>query len=1242
MKRLASLVLIFLTVASMPAFGQATRGSLTGVVVDSQGAAVSGASVTVKNVATGETFSTMSNAQGAFVFPSLPVGRYSIVVEGSGFKRFEAQDIVIEVSIPAKVDVQLEVGSITEEVTVTGVQEVVNTVSPVLTNVIDRRQILDLPLPTRNPIDLARLQAGIAVPGTNTRQATVAGLRGSSTNITQDGINVMDNTVKTDSFFAISAPSVEATSEFSVSVGTIGSDSGRGVAQVRIVTPSGTNEFHGSVFWFHRNDNLNANTFFNNLTGTPRNIELQNRFGFRASGPFIIPKLYDGRNRSFWFFAYEGFREPFSVTRNRTVLTPEARRGIFRYIGADGRLTSVNLLQIGNAGALNPITMGLINSTPEPNNTLVGDGLNTAGFIFNVKGLNKNDRISLRVDQVLVEKSRLGSHKLEFVFHRGWFDLTPDTFNGLEAPFPGGIDAFQSSTRTTTAAAIQSTFGASATNEVRFGTQRAPVGFLRKAPPAEPFFISFSGITNIQNQFMSQGRNTTVYHFTDNFSLVKGGHTFRMGGEAQSITFHNFNDAGIFPTVFLGTNSANPNGIVTSRFPNLPAGATGQAIVSRASAVFNNITGWLGSAQQTFNVVSPTSGFVPGATRTRPIRQRDISIYFMDQWKVRRNLTFNYGLRWEYITVPTVLNGLVLQPINGPEGLFGISGPGNLFNPGVLKGTAPTVLDFVGGKTGRKLYNNDWNNFAPFIGFAYSPKFSAPLLRWIFGSEAGQSSIRAGFSISYLRDGMTVFNNAMGVGTANPGLTQTTANSTPTGVLTAAGVPVPIPTFKVPRTDLENFQLNPNNGLWAFDPNLRTPYVQQWSLGIERELPGRMAIEIRYVGNHAVKLYRANDFNEVNIFENGFLQEFLNAQKNLAINLQAGVASFAPGRPGTVPLPILSTLFARLPAASGFSNSTFITQLQVGNVGAMASTLAFSPTYAANRANLPPNFFVANPNAAFARLLDDTSYSFYNSLQVELRRRLSRGLFFQADYTFSKAITDSEGSQSNLESYRTLRNLKLDRHRASFDQTHRFVSNFIYELPFGKGRRFLSGLTGPLGKILEGWQVQGIINWQTGQPIFIFSNRSTFNSFNPGLNPAVLLGIDFEELRRNTGVFRTGDGVFFINPALLNIVKDPRTGQIQSITPKEGLLGAPEPGKFGNFPRNGLNSPRFFQTDLSVLKRTSFSESGYVEFRVELFNAFNNPNFAIDSFAFDSTNFGRITGLAGNPRIIQIGLRVNF
>jgi hypothetical protein len=1255
MKRLSSVVgafILLLTLANLSIFAQSTVGSLSGLIRDPSGAAIVAAKVTLRNLATNEEFRAVTNSQGAFVFPQVVPGRYSATVEATGFKKEDVTGITIEVSQPSKIDLTMEVGAVSEEVTVTGeAQEIINSTSPTLSKTINAKQVQDLPLLNRNPLDLARLQAGLAVNGTDVRNASVQGLRGNATNVTQDGINAMDNFVKGSSFFAISSPSLNATSEFSITVGTVGSDAGRGVAQVTLVTPSGSNQFHGGIFYQHRNDALNANTFFNNATGTPKAILKQHFFGVSASGPLWLPKIYDGRDKSFWFFSYEGFREPFSVTRNRTVLSDEAKTGIYRYVGANGQIQAVNLLTLGNFHSLDPLTTAKFNAMPSANNDICGacDQLNLRGFRYNVPGTDPSDRYNGRFDQQLFNSEKWGSHRVEFVYHYGAFLLTPDTFNGLEAPFPGGVNAGQASTRTLWSTALHSTFGARMTNEARLGFQGAPVGFIRQSFPTQPIIVQGSGTTNFDNTFLSQGRNTIVWQGVDNFSYVRGAHTFKMGADIQVVSAISTNDAGIVQSITLGTNNANPDGIANSAFPNLPAGAAGTAIANTGRAIYRDLVGMLSSSSRTLNVTSPDSGFVPGATRSREFKYNDLSFYIQDAWRFKRNLTLNFGTRYEYEGVPSLPDGLGLQVTNFND-IFGISGPGNLFKPGVTQGNPSATLDFVSGNSGRPLYNKDWNNFAPFVGFAWSPSFEHGPMRWVFGSE-GRSSIRGGYSISYLQDGFTVISNALGTGTTNPGLIQTTANTVPTGVLTSAGVSLPSPTFKVPITSAENFAINSGNGLWAIDPNLRTPYVQQWSFGIEREITPNTAIEIRYAGNHAVKIYRAVDYNEVNIFENGFLQEFLNAQNNLAIfrahNPNCTVCNFGnTGLGGQVNLPILTTLFGS-PTSGVFTNSGFVTNLDQNNIGAFASTLAFSPSFINTRKNLAPNFFVANPNAAFARVLDNASFSKYNSLQIEIRRRFSHGLQFQANYTLSHTLNDGTGTinnQSTLQSFRTLRNLRLDYQNSVQDQRHRFVANVVYDLPFGSGRRFLNNAWSPLRKTIEGWTLGTIVSWQTGTPFYFNSNRSTFNAANPGLNPAQLLGMTFDDFKKHIGVFRTPVGVFFVDPALLNIVTNPTTGALVSARLKDGILGAPAPGTFGNFPLNSLYGPHFSQTDFSLVKRTYIKERTNVEFRVIAFNAFNHENFAYGGNTFDSSSFGRITGDATGaiPRQISFSVGLNW
>lgn len=1248
--------------------GQVTTGTINGSVQDQQEAVVAGATLTIRNKDTGLERSATSTDSGAFIFPQMPPGSYTLTVEARGFKRAIVPNVLVAIGQTSGLNLTLETGELTEQVTVTsGVQEVINTTSPSVTNVINTKQIVDLPLGNRNPVELAGLQAGIAVVGTDVRGASVSGLRQTAVNLTQDGINAMDNFVKTSSFFAITTPSLNSTSEFSITTGTVGSDSGRGAAQVNLVTKGGSNDFHGGGFLQIINNWTDGNTWFNNFNGTPKPILRQHYDGFDIGGPVYIPRfgeggpsLYSGKDKAFFFFSYERFVQSDSRSRNRTVLTQEARNGIFRYTSG-GVLRTVNLLTQASVPfhTLNPLMTGHLAQIPLPNNDsgCGGDGFNISCFTFNANQLTSNDKYVFRYDHQLLKDTGLGSHKVEFVYSKVVTRTFPDvTTNGIEAPFPGGVNGFQASTRNLVTPALVSTFGDRVTNVFRYGRQWAPVDFNRDQPQLVPFLSLPGVLTNYDNTFLPQPRNTIVNQFTDTLSWVKGDHLWKMGGDWQNVIGISLNDAGIVQLNQLGPVNANPantSGLTIAT--NLPGASA--ANLTAANTVYGTIVGLLGTSSQTLNVQTPTSGFVPGFTRDRQVQGKDLALFVQDQWRVKSNLTLSFGVRWDYMGVPTVPNGLAIQPAVF-DSIWGVSGKDNLFNPTAAPGSQTAgvaSLQFVSGETGIPLYKNDWNNFAPFVGFAYSPQFNSGPLHFLFG-EAGRSSIRAGYSMSYLHDGVTTFTNLLGTGNTNPGLIQA-ANTSPLsgvtpntnqlrGQLTAAGVPLNFPAFKIPITDRENFLTNVNSGLWTADPNLRAAYVHQWNFGIEREIFKNTALELRYVGNYAPNTWRAYNINEVNIFENGFLPEFINAQKNLAAR---GGTSFAPGCAGCVPLPIFDKFFNGLSGGNGYTNSAFITNLTNNNVGGFANTLAFGSVYRANRESvalgLPGNFFVANPNAAFVNILSNDSKSNYHAMEIEFRRRFSAGLQFQADYTWSKAMgnaTDAQGNnQSDLVSRLTLRNPRADYRRSGQDQTQRFVANGLYDLPFGQGKTFLSGANDLVDRLVGGFTVGAIVTWATGVPFHVSSGRTTFNSATAN-NGAQLTGITFEEFKKNLGLFKTPAGVFFVNPDLLNITISPTTGKATSAVLKPGLMSAPAPGTFGNFPINSLDGPSYFNFDLSVTKRFRITETVRFELKGTAINVLNHPNFIYGTVTFDSTSFGRVTTQRGGSRAMNIIAQVRF
>ena len=1306
------LSMLLICLLAVVAFGQTTNGSLNGTVTDPSGANVAGATVTVVNTATGAERSGTTNSIGTFEIQALQPGTYKVTVEAQGFKKAVSIDVVVSVASATQLNIPLEIGLAGETVTVTAAQEIINSSSPTLTNVINTKQVVDLPLIGRNPVDLAGLQAGIAVQGTDVRGASVSGLRQTAVNLTQDGINAMDNFVKTSSFFAITTPSLNSTAEFSVTTGTVGSDAGRGAAQVNLVTKGGTNDFHGGAFLQIINSWTDSNLWFNNFNGAAKPILRQHYDGFDIGGPVYAPtvgeggpKYWSGKDRAFFFFSYERFVQNDSRSRNRAVLTQSARQGIFKYSrdcttapgdpNCSNNVETVNLLAQTQVPfhALNPVMTTHLDQIPLPNNNSGcsngSDGFNISCFTFNAQQLTTNDKYVARYDHQLVKDTRLGSHKLEFVYSRVVTSTFPDvTTNGLEAPFPGGVNGFQASTRNLVTPALVSTFGTKWTNVLRYGRQWAPVDFNRDRPQTVPF-ISLPGVlTNYDNTFLPQPRNTIVNQVTDTVSYINGNHLWKFGADWQNVLGISRNDAGIVQTNQLGpvtANTANPTSLTrTGTNANLPGASA--ANLTAADTVYGTIVGLLGTSTQTLNVQTPTSGFVPGFTRLRTVQEKDLALFVSDQWRMKSNFTLNYGVRWDYMGVPTVPNGLAIQPTDF-NSIWGVSGVGNLFNPNAPAGSQTkgvATLDFVSGETGKGLYKNDFNNFAPFVGIAYSPAFKSGVLRKIFGEE-GTSSIRTGYAMSFLHDGVTTFTNLLGTGNTNPGLIQS-ANTSPLsgatpntnqlkGQLTAGGVPLNFPVFKMPITDRENFLANNVSGLWTADPNLRAPYVHQWNFGIEREIMKDTALEVRYVGNYAPNTWRAYNINEINIFENGFLQEFLNAQKNLGIDTASGLCGGAgqracgfgnSGLAGQVALPIFTKFFTGL--SNQFTNATFISNLTDNNIGNLANTLAFSSTYRANREDptlgLAGNFFVANPNAAFVNILANDAYSNYNAMEVELRRRFSNGLQFQADYTWSKAMgnaTDAQGNnQNDLVSRLTLRNKHADYRRSTQDQTQRFVANGVYDLPFGNGRQFLSSANDAVDRLVGGWTIGAIVTWSTGVPWYVAAGRTTFNCVKEPVNGncatanngAQLNGITFEEFKKNVGLFKTPSGVFFVNPNLLDIIVNSSTGKATQATLKKGLMTAPAPGTFGNFPVNGLNGPSYFNFDFSFTKRIRITERVRFEIKGTAINVLNHPNFIFPANAnnnagqnfinFDSTSFGRVTLQRGVSRSMNIIGQIRF
>jgi hypothetical protein len=486
-----------------------------------------------------------------------------------------------------------------------------------------------------------------------------------------------------------------------------------------------------------------------------------------------------------------------------------------------------------------------------------------------------------------------------------------------------------------------------------------------------------------------------------------------------------------------------------------------------------------------------------------------------------------------------------------------------------------------------------------------------------------------------------------------------------------------------PVSQKGNFAASSSANLWSFKQNLETPYVEEWNFGISREIGRKIAVEARYIGNHGVKLYRSTSINQINLFNSPFsangasvaniLTEFQNAQNNLSIcaanrvtctGSSTGPLSFAnKSLTGQVALPILQTLFTGLSGAAGFNSTTFINNLNQGQVGAMFDTLRRSVTYAANRAAFPLNFFVPNPWANQSILVDNSSWSDYHGLELEARRRFSGGLFFIANYTFSKTLTDTTflTSQQEQQQYRTLANRAGDKFRAAFDATHNVSFSALYPLPFGRGAFIGRGAGGWTNALISGWNLQGLTHWTTGSPFSVNSDRLTTGSLFR--ETAVLRNMSISKFQSLIGTFKTPNGVFWLDPnsGLLNISGSSSTPVLCTPGQTTPCFDHPAAGQMGNMPVLGFNGPQFFNQDLSVFKRTNVPRLGEqfnFEIRLEAFNALNHPNFSPPGNilvqgntggSLQSSVFGQLTNIVDTvrgggiqSRIMQWAIRVNF
>jgi len=1193
--RLPALIALAVMMAGA-ALAQVT-GRLSGSVTDPSGAVVPG--VTVELMLPGgdrPIISAVTTGDGLFSMIGVPAGAYRLVVSAQGYKKHIEQGVAIrpgqESTVPA---IKLEVGQVSETVQVTETLAAQTSNAEVSLS-ITQKQIRDLPVLGRSPQAFIQTQVGV----TDGRGDTVInGQRTSFSNVTLDGINIQDNYIRVNSLdFSPNVLLLDQISEVTVSTSNTNPSAGGGSSQVTFVTPSGSNEFHGRLYWQNRNNAFSANSWFNNRDGIARPFLNSNWIGGSFGGPAIKDKLL-------FYGNYEALRVKQQQTANRAILTSTARQGVFTYVdttpGQNNAVRQVNILQALGVQA-DSAMQAILQQVPgaeKINNFRTGDSSesllrNTAGYSFLIRNNRTQDHATARVDYNLSTKHSLSG---SYVFNTDIIDR-PDQANDYSTVSKVTNDDKSRLLSVGWRWNPTSSF----TNELRGGFNLAPIVF----NTSEKFGNSIVAIAgtlfgNPLNTFRLQGRNTDTYALNDNAAYLRGKHNLQFGFHSQRIYIENFGEGGITPTYTLGLGSNR--GLTSAQLPGASA-----SDITAANNLLSNLAGYVASYTQTFNVTSRTSKFVNGAANRRNETLFNYAGYLTDSWKFRPRLTLNIGVRYEYFTPVDERDGLALMPrlIDG--------------NP-ISTLLSNATLDFAGKAADRPFYNSDKNNFAPNVGLAWD----------LFGN--GKTALRAGYSVHFVND---EFIRAAEGGIGNAGLAQTVTAAGLSNFRVSTGLPpITAPEFKVPRTFQDNYALNTQSAFNTINPNLRTPYVQQWNLGVQQEWRG-VLFDLRYVGNHGVQLFRGFDFNQV-IVSPDFLADFRRAQSNVALSTAANrndqripvSGAYNSAIQGSQQL----TVFPRLVEGGRLNNAAFINLINQGQAGELAAQ------YQIQRLNGPINFF-PNPLGVSANLLLNHSHSTYNALQADVRGRL-RALTFQVNYAFSKVLSDSQGTgQTRLEPFLDNRQPHIERSRAPFDLTHQIKANFVYELPAGAGHWFSFK---PLDRVLSGWKVSGIITEQSGTPFSVISGRGTLNrSGNTRSdNNTANTNLTRSELNKLFQVRMTPNGPYFLPASAIGA--DGRGVAADGAAPFNGqLFFQPGPGEIGTLQRLVFSGPWAFNMDFALSKTTKINERHQVELRMDATNIFNSPTWNVPDQTITSTNFARITGTFFGRRILQFRLEYRF
>ena len=1352
MKSVKSVVLGLILVCAFfasSAFPQTSLTSVQGTVSDPSGGAIANAKVVLSNAESRLERNVTTDPQGEYRFQFVPPGTYKLSVSAPGFSRYDQTELRLLVNTPAMVNVQLKVGTASQSVSVTAEAPALDMVDASLGNSFDETQVKQIPLDGRNVPELLSLQAGVAYTGNrpdlqlpaykdqDTRSGAVNGARSDQSNITLDGVDVNDQS-SGYAFTAVLPTTQDSVQEFRVT--TTNYDAVQGVgsgAQVSLVTKSGTNSFHGSLYEYNRNTATSANDYFikraefqDGQPNTPLKL-IRNVFGASLGGPVR-------KDRLFFFLNYEGTREREEQSALRNVPSASLRDGVIQYACAPVLDANGNVIQTAvqvcpntttkngisgksysaqpgffalsptqitnldpNALGANPVTLNYFNQVygkTTGNDNSVGDGFNYVGFRFRAPVSLDNNVLIARLDYHLTAN---GKHLL---FWRG--ALQNQSYP--QQPFLPGTPPEQTILDHSKGFVFGYTavLSPSTANTFHWGFTRQSTGFVGDTnQPWNTFYTLDQGI-NYSHSFQ-----VPVHNLLDDFSWTKGSHTLQFGTNIGFVrdprvsSLHSFYQGKgatfwMAPVAFANTGGQSPLDPVNGGFPE-PASTTAYdypmlGLLGMVSLVATNIN------------YDRQGNIVPEGTPIKRNWGLDwYEFYGQDSWRIKPNLTLTYGLRWSLFPPPWEVNGLQASPTcsnavasaNGtpacPPGTFDL---GKYFNQNVKNmqnglgyADGPLVSYVLGGSAnnGPGLYHFEKTDFSPRFSIAYSPRPQSGWLKTLFG-EGDKTVIRAGFSTVYDRAGMQILNTFDAVAPA--GLSSTLENpccidgagqvARITGINTIPTtgfsptdiyIPNPLPSGTFPQTPV----LFGEAITWGIDQSLKTPYGYAIDFSVGRELPRGFSLQVSYVGRLGRRLLTQRDlaqpldlvdpkskidyytaataisklartqsnplaptqltatqFNQALGSTVVYWQNLLNPSGSTTPGLASNATAWVMPT-GATTTSIAQAVYALYVSSGAFAGDEVV---GLGNVDLFGFLKDNAPT--------PNSYFFNGKTGELLNQQLTTDYAWssvgrsnYNGLQATLRKRFSGGVQFDLNYTYSKSIDFTSGATRlgfsgtanvGAPGSRLVNAFSPQDVRAvsDFDTTHQINTNWIIELPFGRGRHFGHDSSGLADAFIGGWQLSGLARWTTGFPFTVDNGQFWATNWDEqGSGQLIAMP--------RTGTFKQPDGTVsvFANPSAAL-----------------GDFIHPFPGQSGS--RNVLRGDGFASWDTSLSKRWKmpYAEGHSIQFRWEVFNVPNLTRFNVQAGLGDAapslqqvpTAFGDYAGLLTQPRVMQFALRYEF